>query len=118
MANGLRKRTRIICYLLSAICYSERASGEFRRLVPTDPFSKICVICVICGYLTLTKRGNRMQPRTTTTLVDTQSLPDHREVRIDRVGVTDVRFPIDSYFPMIRKALGVDQSRRRSRLHS
>ena len=35
-----------------------------------------------------------MQSEPTTTLVDTQSLPDHREVRIDRVGVTGVRFPI------------------------
>src|SRR5258707_14635980 len=94
MANGLRKRTRIICYLLSAICYSERASGEFRRLVPTEPFSQVCVICLICGYLTLTERGNRMQPRARTSLGRTQSLPDHREVRIDRAVVTDARFPI------------------------
>jgi GTP cyclohydrolase IB len=27
-------------------------------------------------------------------LVDTQNLPDHREVAIDRVGVTNLRFPI------------------------
>jgi GTP cyclohydrolase IB len=27
-------------------------------------------------------------------LIDTQSLPDHREVAIDRVGVTNLRFPI------------------------
>ncbi|MBV8213191.1 MAG: GTP cyclohydrolase I FolE2, partial [Verrucomicrobia bacterium] len=35
-----------------------------------------------------------MHPQPTTALVDTQSLPDHREVRVDRVGVTNVRFPI------------------------
>jgi GTP cyclohydrolase IB len=79
------------------------------------PPKKICVICGICGYLTLIKRGNRMQPQTTATLVDTQSLPDHREVRIDRVGVTDVRFPIvvrdkahSSQHTIARVALTVD----------
>lgn len=29
-----------------------------------------------------------------TTLIDTQNLPDHREVAIDRVGVKNLRFPI------------------------
>jgi GTP cyclohydrolase I len=33
-----------------------------------------------------------LQP--SSTLTDTQSLPDHREVSIDRVGVTNLRFPI------------------------
>jgi GTP cyclohydrolase I len=35
-----------------------------------------------------------MQPKSLTALIDTQNLPDHREVAIDRVGVTNVRFPI------------------------
>src|ERR1700737_4007809 len=35
-----------------------------------------------------------MQSRHLPTLVDTQNLPDHREVAIDRVGVTNLRFPI------------------------
>jgi GTP cyclohydrolase I len=34
-----------------------------------------------------------MQPQLPN-LVDTQNLPDHREVAIDRVGVTNLRFPI------------------------
>src|SRR6201993_5637979 len=69
----------------------------------------------MCGYLSLTKPGNRMEPQTTGALVDTQSLPDHREVRIDRVGVTDVRFPIvvrdkahSSQHTIARVALTVD----------
>ena len=33
-----------------------------------------------------------MEPQTT--LIDTQNLPDHREVAIDRVGVKNLRFPI------------------------
>ncbi|MFY9988572.1 MAG: GTP cyclohydrolase FolE2 [Chthoniobacterales bacterium] len=56
-----------------------------------------------------------MEPKATTALVDTQSLPDHREVRIDRVGVTDVRFPIvvrdkahSSQHTIARVALTVD----------
>jgi GTP cyclohydrolase IB len=56
-----------------------------------------------------------MQPQTTATLVDTQNLPDHREVRIDRVGVTEVRFPIvvrdkahSSQHTIARVALTVD----------
>ena len=35
-----------------------------------------------------------MQPQHLPNLVDTQNLPDHREVAIDRVGVTNLRFPI------------------------
>ncbi len=39
-----------------------------------------------------------MQPKAelsrSPSLVDTQNLPDHRELAIDRVGVTNVRFPI------------------------
>ena len=35
-----------------------------------------------------------MQPKQLAGLIDTQNLPDHREVAIDRVGVTNVRFPI------------------------
>jgi GTP cyclohydrolase I len=35
-----------------------------------------------------------MPPQTTSGLVDTQNLPDDREIAIDRVGVTNVRFPI------------------------
>src|ERR1700752_3508919 len=35
-----------------------------------------------------------MQPQQLPNLVDTQNLPDHREVAIDRVGVTNLRFPI------------------------
>ncbi len=56
-----------------------------------------------------------MQPQRMASLVDTQSLPDHREVRIDRVGVTDVRFPIvvrdkahSSQHTIARVALTVD----------
>ena len=56
-----------------------------------------------------------MQPQMTASLIDTQSLPDHREVRIDRVGVTDVRFPIvvrdkahSSQHTIARVALTVD----------
>lgn len=37
---------------------------------------------------------NLMQPKPLAGLIDTQNLPDHREVAIDRVGVTNVRFPI------------------------
>ena len=35
-----------------------------------------------------------MHPQQLSGLVDTQNLPDHREVAIDRVGVTNLRFPI------------------------
>src|ERR1700736_3768865 len=35
-----------------------------------------------------------MQSQQLSGLVDTQNLPDHREVAIDRVGVTNLRFPI------------------------
>ena len=35
-----------------------------------------------------------MHPQHLPNLIDTQSLPDHREVAIDRVGVTNLRFPI------------------------
>src|SRR5262249_29790843 len=35
-----------------------------------------------------------MQPQHLSSLIDTQNLPDHREVAIDRVGVTNLRFPI------------------------
>src|SRR5215469_5987083 len=35
-----------------------------------------------------------MQPKPLAGLIDTQNLPDDREVAIDRVGVTNVRFPI------------------------
>ncbi len=35
-----------------------------------------------------------MQSQQLSGLVDTQSQPDHREVAIDRVGVTNLRFPI------------------------
>src|SRR5262249_6986455 len=35
-----------------------------------------------------------MQSQHLSNLVDTQNLPDHREVAIDRVGVTNLRFPI------------------------
>jgi GTP cyclohydrolase I len=35
-----------------------------------------------------------MTSQTITALADTQSLPDHRQVAIDRVGVTNLRFPI------------------------
>jgi GTP cyclohydrolase IB len=35
-----------------------------------------------------------MQSQDLSKLVDTQNLPDHREVAIDRVGVTNLRFPI------------------------
>jgi len=56
-----------------------------------------------------------MQSQTTAALIDTQSLPDHREVRIDRVGVTGVRFPIvvrdkahSSQHTIARVALTVD----------
>lgn len=35
-----------------------------------------------------------MQPKPLVALIDTQNLPDHREVAIDRVGVKNVRFPI------------------------
>jgi GTP cyclohydrolase I len=48
-------------------------------------------------------------------LVDTQNQPDHREVAIDRVGVTNVRFPIqirdkahDSQNTIAKVALTVD----------
>ena len=35
-----------------------------------------------------------MRSQQLSVLVDTQNLPDHREVAIDRVGVTNLRFPI------------------------
>src|ERR1700741_3499778 len=35
-----------------------------------------------------------MHSQQLSSLVDTQNLPDHREVAIDRVGVTNLRFPI------------------------
>ena len=35
-----------------------------------------------------------MHPQQLSGLVDTQNLPDHRELAIDRVGVTNLRFPI------------------------
>ena len=35
-----------------------------------------------------------MHPQQLSSLVDTQNLPDHRELAIDRVGVTNLRFPI------------------------